>query len=180
MVTHAEEDIFELLSKLDTLIGSLDRWSPSDLELLSNWLVDTMTEVNDKWESPECKEPGGIVVKHEVIDRSKVSTWLGKVLASPIFCCSRNHQKLLRYLVEQTLDGNGERLKGYCIGVKVFGRPTNFDPNLDAIVRVEAMRLRKKLCAYYQTHGRMDEVHFHLEKGSHAVIFHEPKQIGLL
>ena len=106
------------------------------------------------------------------IDRSTVIRWLSKLLSSPKFIVSHKHQKLLRYLVENMLDGNGDRLKGYSIGVEALGRPADFDPNQDAIVRVEAHRLRAKLSKYYQGSGAKDEVHFHILKGSYQVVFH--------
>ena len=41
-------------------------------------------------------------------------------------------------MVEATLAGRGDRLKGYTIGVEALGRPDSFDPQIDPIVRVEA------------------------------------------
>ena len=61
-------------------------------------------------------------------------------------------------MVTQTMAGNADRLKGYTIGVEVFDRAGDFDPSVDAIVRVEAARLRNKLREYYQELGNADEV----------------------
>ncbi len=94
---------------------------------------------------------------------------LGKVLASPLFSASPRQQDLLRYLVNQTLAGHASRLKGYVIGVEVFGRGADFDPAVDAIVRVEVGRLRTRLREYYQGDGQSDEVRFDLPKGGYAV-----------
>jgi len=104
-------------------------------------------------------------------DRSNIAALLDKVLSSPVFISSRKHQKFLRYLVQKTLDGDGYRLKGYSIGVEAFGLPSQFDPNHDSIVRVEAKRLRAKLSKYYQNCGADDEVHFHLRKGCYQIVF---------
>ena len=45
---------------------------------------------------------------------------LERILASPGFSNAPKLQALLRYLVEKTLSGEGERLKGYTIGLDVF------------------------------------------------------------
>ena len=90
-------------------------------------------------------------------EKARVRACLDKVLASPIFAQAARQQRFLRYLVDETLGGNAERLKGYTIGIEVFERDRDFDPMLDAIVRVEAMRLRAKLREYYDGEGRRDD-----------------------
>ncbi len=113
-----------------------------------------------------------MIIDNIKVDRASILLWLNKLLASHIFVTSHKHQKFLRYLVEHTLDGKAERLKGYSIAVDALGRTADFDPNQDAIVRVEAYRLRAKLCAYYQSVGEKDEVQFQLLKGSYQIVFH--------
>ena len=93
------------------------------------------------------------------------------MLASPLFAGSPRQQRFLNYLVSHTLAGNAERLKGYTIALEVFDRSTEFDPSLDAIVRVEATRLRNKLREYYETLGKDDSVRITLPKGSYAIEF---------
>ena len=74
-------------------------------------------------------------------------------------------RQLLRYLVDATLAGDAERLKGYAIGVDVFERGAAFDPGTDPIVRVQAGRLRKLLDTYYRTAGQHDAVRITIPKG---------------
>ena len=86
--------------------------------------------------------------------RSKPSTSearaaLERILASRCFQQAGRASDFLRFVVEQTLAGNGQRLKGYTIGVEVFGRPADFDAQSEALVRVEAGRLRRRLVEYY-------------------------------
>ena len=69
--------------------------------------------------------------------RSKPSTSearaaLERILASRCFQQAGRASDFLRFVVEQTLAGNGQRLKGYTIGVEVFGRPADFDAQSDA------------------------------------------------
>ena len=78
---------------------------------------------------------------------------------------------MLRFVVERTLDGQGDQLKEYLLGVEVFDRPTEYDPRLDSIVRVEARRLRAKLAEYYEAEGAGDALRFRLTKGGYAPTF---------
>jgi adenylate cyclase len=100
---------------------------------------------------------------------AEVCACLDKILASPVFSQSGRQQRFLRYVVTETLAGRAEMLKGYTIGVDVFDREQAFDPSIDAIVRVEAARLRGKLREYYDDAGRNDPVRFELPKGNYTV-----------
>ena len=95
---------------------------------------------------------------------------LERVLASRCFEQAARSSGFLRYVVEQTLAGQGERLKGYTIAVEVFGRPPDFDAQTDPLVRVEAGRLRRRLIEYYAEEGRDDPVRLDLPRGSYSVV----------
>jgi adenylate cyclase len=99
----------------------------------------------------------------------KVNECLAKILSSPMFVKAERQQRFLSYIMAETLEGRAEKLKGYTIGVEVFDRETSFDPGIDAIVRVEAARLRTKLLEYYESEGRTDTVRFELPKGKYAI-----------
>jgi len=77
----------------------------------------------------------------------------------------------LRYVVEETLRGASDRIKGYTIAVEALGRGDNFDPQADPIVRVEAMRLRRALARYYENGGKRDQVLIDLPLGSYVPAF---------
>lgn len=109
------------------------------------------------------------VIRWDALNQALLDSCLDRVLSSPIFEKSPRQQALFRYLVKETLSGNALRLKGYTLGVEIFGRGTDFDPTNDAIVRVEVGRLRTKLREYYNLQGHADEVLFHLPKGSYAI-----------
>lgn len=76
--------------------------------------------------------------------------------------------RLLAYLVEAELAGDGARLNQSRIAIDVFGRNETFDPSVDSIVRVEIGRLRNKLREYYATDGRDDAIIFELPKGRYS------------
>lgn len=93
---------------------------------------------------------------------------LSRICHSRAFAAAPTLGRLLEYLVEQTLDGRGSRLKEYAVGVEVLGRPPSFDPHIDTIVRVHARRLRQRLDEYYADEGRADAVVIDLPKGHYA------------
>src|SRR5438445_362199 len=87
-------------------------------------------------------------------------------------CLANSSQgsRLLRFVVERTLEGRADEIKESVLGVEVFGRPS-FDPRTDPIARVEASRLRQRLTSYYEGEGRQDTVRIILPKGSYVPIF---------
>ena len=91
---------------------------------------------------------------------------LDAVLASETFRGSPQLAAFLRFVVEATLRGESDRIKGYTIGVEALGRDENFDPQIDPIVRVEATRLRRTLDRYYAGPGAADRIVFALTRGS--------------
>lgn len=107
-----------------------------------------------------------------MIDESKkaqIYDGLERILNSQVFAGSPRQQRFLRYVLEQSLVEDTKHLKGYTIGVEVFDRGFDFDPNLDSIVRVEAGRLRSKLREYYEHEGKEDIVLFTFPKGGYAI-----------
>ncbi len=85
--------------------------------------------------------------------RQTVLTALGDVLGSGVIGERSRLRRLLRYLVTEELEGRGAQINAFSIGVDVFGRGKDFDPNSDSIVRVEINRLRQSLAQYYSGAG---------------------------
>ena len=81
--------------------------------------------------------------------------------------------KLLRYLADHALKHPGMALKEYQIATETFGRPADFDPHLDSLVRVMAGRLRSKLVEYYASEGADDPIIVELPKGTYSLAFHD-------
>src|SRR5688572_3573728 len=96
---------------------------------------------------------------------------LEKILASEVFGRADRMSRFLRFIVQETLKGNGAQLKEYLIGVEVFDRESSYDPRTDPVVRGEARRLRTKLMEYYEHEGKDDLVRIQLPKGSYSVVF---------
>lgn len=79
--------------------------------------------------------------------------------------------KFLSYIVQRTLGGEEQAIKAYSIAVDVFGRPVDFDPQTDPIVRVQARRLRAILNSYYDSHGEAEPVQIRLPTGRYIPEF---------
>lgn len=79
---------------------------------------------------------------------------------------------LVRYLGEKYFQGDSDQLHEYNIATEVFGRSkTAFDAGEDAIARVEAHRLRKRLKEYYETEGKDHAVQLSIPSGTYVPVF---------
>lgn len=84
---------------------------------------------------------------------------------------SNRNRRFLAFVVNETLEGRGDRIKAYAIGVDVFGRGEDFDPTVDPIVRIEATRIRTALAAYYLGPGSGDAIRITIPAGSYIPSF---------
>lgn len=108
-------------------------------------------------------------------EQAEVQAVLAALTRSPLMA------RLFSYLCKKYFQGQSEQLSEVKIAVEVFGRSASFDRNQDAIARVEAHRLRKKLKQFYETEGKAHPIHIELPPGSYAPVFRrmpaEPAQI---
>jgi adenylate cyclase len=120
------------------------------------------------------------------VPATAVSEQLARIVDSPPFISSARLCRFLKHIVNRTIRGDRDSLKEFSIAVDVFDRTSEYDPNIDAIVRVEARRLRAKLKEYYEGPGRSDRVLIALRPGSYVPIFRrldpqprkQPEEIG--
>jgi hypothetical protein len=96
---------------------------------------------------------------------------LHKTLQSANFRSASMLQQLLRYLTDKSFARSSEVLKEYTIGVEALGRPLDFDPKADPIVRVQIHRLRQKLKEYFDSDGLQDGIVIEIPKGQHLPVF---------
>lgn len=104
-------------------------------------------------------------------DKALARAALARVLASDEFVSSPRLTEFLRFVVEATLAGRADEIKGYTIAVEALGRPSSFDPQTDPIVRVEATRLRRALERYYASVGPEETLDIVIPKGSYVPQF---------
>lgn len=78
---------------------------------------------------------------------------LHDMLEGPAFKNAYRSGQFLKYIVEQAIAGHGDALKERLIGVELFGRSPSYHTGDDAIVRVTASDVRRRLLQHYGTYG---------------------------
>lgn len=105
------------------------------------------------------------------LEKRKIIEELDRVNASEGFRSKPVMRKLLAYLVNECIEGRSDHIKGYSIGLDVFGRGDDFDPGRSALVRNNAVRLRGLLKTYYLGEGARDPVVIEIPKGRYVPQF---------
>lgn len=93
---------------------------------------------------------------------------LDEVVQGAAFKGSYRSQQFLRYVIEKTLEGDLNSLKERTIGVELFQRSPTYDTAQDAIVRVTASDVRRRLLEYYGRDGDASHLQIHLPRGSYV------------
>ena len=106
----------------------------------------------------------------QAISPSEIQRALSAILESSPFRSSPQIQKVLTFLVLETLAGRGDSLKERNIGASLFDRRPDYDTNADPIVRLRVAEVRKRLALYYQ--GARDEtILISIPSGSFRAVF---------
>jgi serine/threonine-protein kinase len=101
-----------------------------------------------------------------------------RIVTSATFRPADRLKHFLSFVAGQVLQGQGDSLKEYAVGVQVFGRDSSFDPRTDPVVRVQARRLRARLERYYLEEGQRDDILVDLPKGGYAPVFRRRDVVG--
>ena len=96
---------------------------------------------------------------------------LQRVLASDSFRSAEALRRLLAYLADAHLLGTDRHIKEYTIGRDVMAKPEDYDPRVDASVRVQVGKLRQRLERYYATEAPGSPYVLTLPKGHFALAF---------
>jgi len=102
-----------------------------------------------------------------------VTDQLELMQASPDFKATPQQIAILNYVVNQTLAGNVDRIKGYTVATEVLGRGPDFDQSIDPVVSIQAGRLRRAIERYYLTAGKHDPISIDIPKGTYVPVFRE-------
>jgi hypothetical protein len=95
---------------------------------------------------------------------------LDRILASELFARTERLSAFLRFIVEQSLSGQGHTLKEQVIAIELYGKGADFNTAADPIVRVDARRLRDRLREYYAS-APAGPVTISVPKGSYTPVF---------
>lgn len=102
----------------------------------------------------------------------EIRTHLEGILASREFASAPRLRAFLRFVVETALEGKASEIKESLIAVEVYGRPADYNPQIDSTVRVEAGRLRTRLQKWYDSEGGNERIRIELPKGGYIPVFH--------
>src|SRR3954466_12847143 len=94
-----------------------------------------------------------------------------KIVQDPVLENATILKNFLKYIVDESLQGNSNILKEYTIAVNVLHKPPDFNTQENGIVRIHAARLRRMLDVYYKSHGIIDIIKISIPKGTYVPKF---------
>ena len=116
--------------------------------------------------------PGARKPKTADEDRAaRIRDELQNVLASEAFKGGKRAQDFLQLVVEHALAGRLDSLRERMLGVEMFGRPVDYDTANDAVVRVKASEVRRRLAQHYGILEVPPPVRIDLPTGSYVPQF---------
>jgi hypothetical protein len=101
-------------------------------------------------------------------DVAELLKHLSEIVESKSFRGSHRSGQFLIYIVERAIAGQFDALKERIIGIELFGRSPTYDTGDDAIVRVTASDVRRRLLQYYGENGRSSKFFISLPSGSYV------------
>ena len=129
-------------------------------------VTDTTLSTDAGREEPRAAEAG------------EIQQTLSDILQSPPFRSTKQMQKLLKFIVSETLAGHADMLKERSIGAYLFEKRPDYDTNSDPTVRLRVAELRKRLALYYQ--GARDyAVVINIPSGSFRAVFERPHAVPI-
>jgi hypothetical protein len=94
--------------------------------------------------------------------------YLNEIIEGPAFRGSPRSAQFLEYILWHSATGKMADLKERTIGVELFGRSPAYDTGEDAIVRVTASDVRKRLMQHYCGAGSVSEFRISLPAGGYV------------
>lgn len=94
-----------------------------------------------------------------------------KIVASKSFSKSSFLTNFLLYVCDREISGRPDEITEYQIGIQAFGRPTDYNPGDDNIVRNYARLLRKRLEDYFETEGQHETIRVVIPRGRYIPVF---------
>ena len=94
-----------------------------------------------------------------------------RIVATQSFARSAFLTNFLLYVCDRKLRGHEDEITEYQIGIQALGRPENYNPGEDNIVRNYARMLRKRLEDYFEDEGRDEPVRIVIPRGQYVPSF---------
>ncbi len=108
-----------------------------------------------------------------------------RVAASEQFARSARLRDFLLYVGKQSLKEGCPEIRELEIGIRVFGRPDDYDRSSDNIVRVNATELRKRIGSYFESAGAEEPFILEIPRGGYRLVFRhrlaeQPEHVALV
>jgi hypothetical protein len=120
-------------------------------------------------------ESGHVAAKWEIADvarspegKTLLKRYLNEITEGPAFRGSPRSAQFLEYVIWQSAAGKVLNLKERTIGIELFGRTATYDTGEDAIVRVTASDVRRRLVQHYSGVGNASEFRIRLPPGGYV------------
>ena len=109
----------------------------------------------------------------DLVTSEEARAELQRVIASEDFPATPRNRRFLSFVAEHALQRGpaGGRVVAKDVAVRVFGRTENFDSSVDAIVRIEASKLRRDLEVYYLKSGKNNPLRLEIPRGGYDPVF---------
>jgi hypothetical protein len=104
-------------------------------------------------------------------DADAVRAHLRRIVESTAMRGSKRSQEFLQFIVVRALEGHFAELKERTVGVELFGRAPAYDTGADAIVRVTACDVRRRLLQFYAENPHEFEYRIEIPPGSYIPEF---------
>ena len=95
---------------------------------------------------------------------------LERIVNSPRFHRAARLREFLLFVGRRSIREQCDQIAEQEIGTEVFGRPPNYDTNIDNIVRVNATEVRKRVEAYFEAEGAHEPVLLEIPRGSYKPV----------
>ena len=117
------------------------------------------------------REGSGAAV-HGIADADAEAA-LSEILHSETLKGANRLKSFLAYIVHEEMAGRGAAIRAKRIAVDVYGRRLEKGADHEAVVRVDAGRLRRRLEAYYAEEGRAAQLRIVMTPGSYRPAFEQ-------
>ena len=130
-----------------------------------------MAQRNPDWQLPDLidiREAEIARIASSPHDLAELRRHVEEIVREKAFKGSSRSAQFLIYIVERAIAGHFESLKERIIGIELFGRSPTYDTSEDAIVRVTASDVRKRLLQHYGENGISSKFRISLPAGSYV------------
>ncbi len=139
-------------------MGMVTSFSPREVNLVTTQESEFKLEETTK---PFSSEAELLAIRNHVEE----------IIRGPAFRGSRRSAQFLQYIVEHAISHRNEALREREIGIELFDRRPHYDTNDDAIVRVTASDVRKRLSQHYSL-GKVSDFRIDLHPGGYVPEIH--------